>query len=36
VRGLIRSFLAEAADPHDPLVNLLYADLTGLHPGGRG
>ena len=32
VRGLIRSFLGEAADPRDPLVNPLHADLTGLGP----
>jgi monoterpene epsilon-lactone hydrolase len=32
VRGLIRNFLGEAADPRDPLVNPLYADLTGLAP----
>jgi epsilon-lactone hydrolase len=32
VRGLIRGFLGEAADPRDPLVNPLYADLTGLGP----
>ena len=32
VRGLVRSFLGEAADPRDPLVNPLHADLTGLGP----
>jgi epsilon-lactone hydrolase len=32
VRGLVHSFLGEAADPRDPLVNPLYADLTGLGP----
>jgi acetyl esterase/lipase len=32
VRGLIRGFLGDAADPRDPLVNPLYADLTGLGP----
>ena len=32
VRGLIRSFLGEAADPRDPLVNPLHADLTGHGP----
>lgn len=32
VRGLVRSFLGEAGDPRDPLVNPLYADLTGLGP----
>jgi epsilon-lactone hydrolase len=31
VRGLIRGFLG-AADPRDPLVNPLHADLTGLGP----
>jgi epsilon-lactone hydrolase len=32
VRGLIRGFLGGAADPRDPLVNPLHADLTGLGP----
>jgi epsilon-lactone hydrolase len=32
VRGLIRGFLGEPADPRDPLVNPLHADLTGLGP----
>ena len=32
VRGLMRSFLGEAGDPRDPLVNPLHADLTGLGP----
>jgi epsilon-lactone hydrolase len=32
VRGLARSFLGEAGDPRDPLVNPLYADLTALGP----
>jgi acetyl esterase/lipase len=32
VRGLVRGFLGEAGDPRDPLVNPLYADLTGLGP----
>jgi monoterpene epsilon-lactone hydrolase len=32
VLGLIRAFLGEAASPRDPLVNPLYADLTGLGP----
>ncbi len=32
VRGLIGSFLGEAADPRDPLVNPLHADLAGLGP----
>lgn len=32
VRGLVGSFLGEAAGPRDPLVNPLYADLTGLGP----
>jgi epsilon-lactone hydrolase len=32
VRGLIGSFLGQAAGPRDPLVNPLYADLTGLGP----
>lgn len=32
VRGLVRSFLGEGGDPRDPLVNPLYADLTGLGP----
>jgi acetyl esterase/lipase len=31
VRGIIGSFL-DGADPRDPLVNPLYADLTGLSP----
>ena len=30
MRGLMRSFLGEAGDPSDPLVNPLHADLTGL------
>lgn len=32
VRGLIGSFLGETADPRDPLLNPLHADLTGLGP----
>jgi monoterpene epsilon-lactone hydrolase len=32
VRGLVQSFLGEAGDPRDPLVNPLYADLEGLGP----
>jgi acetyl esterase/lipase len=32
VRGLIRGFLAGAADPRDPLVSPLHADLAGLGP----
>jgi epsilon-lactone hydrolase len=32
VRGLIGGFLGGGADPRDPLVNPLYADLTGLGP----
>jgi epsilon-lactone hydrolase len=32
VLGVIRGFLGEAAYPRDPLVNPLYADLTGLGP----
>ena len=41
VLGVIRGFLGEAADPRDPLVNPLHADLTGLGPiyiqvGGDG
>jgi uncharacterized protein (TIGR02246 family) len=31
-RELVRGFLGEAGDPRDPLVNPLYADLTGLGP----
>lgn len=32
VLGLASAFLGEAGDPHDPLANPLYADLTGLSP----
>jgi monoterpene epsilon-lactone hydrolase len=32
VRGLIRGFLGDGADPRDPRVNPLYADLAGLGP----
>jgi acetyl esterase/lipase len=32
VLGLIRGFLAGTGDPRDPLVNPLYADLSGLGP----
>ena len=32
VQGLVSGFLAGAADPRDPRVNPLYADLTGLGP----
>ena len=32
VQGLVSGFLAGAADPSDPRVNPLHADLTGLSP----
>src|SRR5207237_1023181 len=32
VRGIIRGFLGEGIDARDPLVNPLYADLSGLGP----
>ena len=32
MQGLVERFLAGAADPRDPRVNPLYADLTGLGP----
>ena len=32
VQGLVSGFLAGAADPSDPRVNPLHADLTGLGP----
>ena len=32
VRQIIGNFLADSADPRDPLVNPLYADLSGLAP----
>ena len=32
VRQIIGNFLADDADPRDPLVNPLYADLSGLAP----
>lgn len=32
VLGLIRAFLAGTGDPRDPLVNPLFADLSGLGP----
>jgi acetyl esterase/lipase len=32
VLGLIRGFLGETGDPRDPLINPLYADLSGLGP----
>ncbi len=32
VRGLIRDFLGDGADPRDPRVNPLHADLAGLGP----
>jgi epsilon-lactone hydrolase len=32
VLALVAGFLGQAGDPRDPLVNPLYADLTGLGP----
>jgi acetyl esterase/lipase len=32
IRGLVGGFLGDAADPRDPLVNPLYADLSELAP----